>query len=262
MVNDYIRGFVLHLLFLTRIPVPIRTEYDDRAFAAGSAFAPLIGLLVGMISVGAYLLFGLLDNKSIAVIAAMIAEITITGGLHLDGLADTFDGLFSYRERERVLAIMKDSRIGTSGAIALSLTLLVKFVLMLAVPDACLPQCIVVMPVISRMTIPWSAGLAPYARKDASGPAAGLVKHTGAIEILIATITVCGTGVLFLKLAIFPLVMVNIAFALAANLYAKFRIGGVTGDIIGAVIELSEVVFLLSLLVLDRLFSWQHSICM
>ncbi|MBN2158436.1 MAG: adenosylcobinamide-GDP ribazoletransferase [Spirochaetes bacterium] len=248
----------MHLQFLTRIPVPIRLEYDDRAFAAGSAFAPIIGLLIGMISVGAYLLFGLLDNTSVAVIAAMIAEIGVTGGLHLDGLADTFDGFFSYRERERVLSIMKDSRLGTSGAIALFLTLLVKYLLLFSLPDAYLARCIVVMPVLSRMTIAWSAGLSPYARENDTGPAAGLVRHTGAVEIVLATIAACVASVLFLRLALIPLVMIIIAFALAANLYAKFRIGGITGDVIGAVIELSEVVFLLSVLVLDKLFSWQH----
>ena len=132
MLKTYLNGFLLNLRFLTRIPVPVKVEYDDRAFAAGSAFAPIIGLLIGLIMVGVYLVCAPLDKRALAVFLAMAAGIAVTGGLHLDGLADTFDGLFSYRDKERVLAIMKDSRLGTSGAIALFLVLMLKYLLLVS----------------------------------------------------------------------------------------------------------------------------------
>lgn len=258
MLNDYLSGFILHLQFLTRIPVPVRVEYSDRAFAAGSVFAPAIGLLIGLLSVGVLLLFNLLDVRPLAVLCAMIAEIAITGGLHLDGLADTFDGLFSYRGREGALAIMKDSRLGTSGALGLFLVIVLKFAMLLSIPEKHLVACLAVMPVISRMTIAWSAGLSRYARKDDSGMAAGLVRNTGPIEIIISTTLAFIISVLLLKLAAVPLVLIIIAFALSMVLYMKFRIGGVTGDVIGAVIELSEIMFLISVLLLNKLYSLQH----
>ncbi len=251
-------GFVLNLQFLTRIPVPVKIEYSDRAFAAGSVFAPAIGLLIGLVSVCVYLLFGFMDKRPLALLLAMAAEITVTGGLHLDGLADTFDGIFSYRDRSRVLEIMKDSRLGTGGAIGLVLALMLKYVMLASLPDRYIVPCLAAMPVLSRMTIAWSAGLSPYARKDDKTMAAGLVRNTGLIEIIISTTLAVVIGVLLLKLAIVPLALIVIAFTLILVLYMKFRIGGVTGDVIGAVIELSELMFLFSVIILDKLYSLQH----
>jgi len=258
MLKTYLNGFLLNLRFLTRIPVPVEIEHDDRAFAAGSVFAPIIGLIIGLIAAGVYLVSAPLDRRGLSILLAMAAGIAVTGGLHLDGLADTFDGLFSYRDRNRVLAIMKDSRMGTSGAIALFLVLMLKYLMLVSLSDVQLIPCLVASPVLSRMTIAWSAGLSPYARQDTTGITAGLIRYTGAVEIIIATTLALIISVLFLKLAAVPLIMIVIASALLMNLYVKFRIGGITGDIIGAVIELSETAFLLSVLALDKVYSWQH----
>lgn len=257
-LKDYFNGILLQVKFLTRIPVPVKTDYDERAFAAGAVFAPLIGLLIGLISIGAFLLFARLDARPLAVLMAMVAGIAVTGGIHLDGLADTFDGLFSYRTRERVLAIMKDSRLGTGGAIGLIVVIMLKYAMLVSLQDGHLLVCLAVMPVLSRMTIAWSAGLSVYARQGEKGLAAGLVEHTGVLEIGIATILGALISALFLKLAALPLMLIVIAFTLLMNLYARSRIGGITGDVIGAVIEMSELVFLLSVLVLDRVYAWQH----
>jgi len=259
-LKDYFKGIILQVRFLTRIPVPLDVDYDDRAFAAGSVFAPVIGLFIGLIVIGVYFLFALLDKRMLAILMAVVAEIGVTGGLHLDGLADTFDGLFSYRPKERVLAIMKDPRLGTSGAIGLIIVLAMKYVMLVSLPDNYLVACLAVMPVLSRMTIPWSAGLSPYARAGEKSAASGLIAHTGALEVGIATMLAFLISVLFFKLAAIPLVLIIIAFTLLMNLYAKFRIGGITGDIMGAVIELSEAAFLLSVLALDRAYAWQHMV--
>lgn len=257
-LKDYLRGIVLQIRFLTRLPVPADVRYDERAFAAGAVFSPVIGLLVGLFMTGAYLLFALLDARTLAVLAAMVSGIAVTGGIHLDGLADTFDGFFSYREKERVLAIMKDPRLGTGGAIGLVLVLMLKYALLFSLDEAILLPCLAVMPVLSRMTITWSAGLSEYARPGEKGPAAGLMAHTGALEIGIATVLAFLITLLFLRLAAVPLTLAVIAFALVMNLYARRRIGGITGDVIGAIIELSELAFLLSALVLDRVYAWQR----
>ena len=258
--KDYLKGIILQIRFLTRIPVPADVDYDERAFAAGAVFAPVIGLFIGLITIGVYLLFAQLDKRPLAILMAMVSGIAVTGGIHLDGLADTFDGLFSYRTRERVLAIMKDSRLGTGGAIGLFLVLMLKYTLLVSLPDNQLIVCLAVMPVLSRMTITWSAGLSTYARTGEKSIAAGLIEHTGVLEIGIATLLSFLISVLFLQLAAVPLIMIIIAFTLLMNLYARYRIGGITGDIIGAVIELSELVFLLSVLLLDRAYAWQHMI--
>ncbi len=148
---------------------------------------------------------------------------------------------------------MKDSRLGTNGAIALIILILSKFIILLSIQGKYLISCILIMPVLSRMTIAWSAGTSAYARKNKKSIAAGLIEHTGVMEIVAATVFSLIISVLFLKLLAVPLTIIMIIFTLLVNLYAKKRIGGITGDIIGAVIEISEAVFLLALLVLSAI---------
>ena len=240
--------------FLTRIPIPIHVDFNNRSFSIGAVFAPLIGLCIGAFSAGAYILAGLLGIQTLAVLVALIAEIAVTGGLHLDGLADTCDGFFSNRDRENILTIMKDSRLGTNGAIALILLIFVKYVLLVSLNEKYFIGCILTMPVLSRMTIAWSAGISSYAGKDKTSAAFVIIENTGALGIAAATILSLIISIFILKLEAVPLAVIIILFTLLANMYAKRKIGGITGDIFGAVIETSEVVFLIGILALERLW--------
>jgi adenosylcobinamide-GDP ribazoletransferase len=253
MLKDLYTGFVLQVQFLTRFPLPLRVEFIGRAFARGVIFAPLIGLLIGAVSIGVYILTGFIGSRMLAVFCAVVAGIVSTGGLHLDGLADACDGLFSSRDRDGMLRIMKDSRIGTNGVVALIVLILGKLLLFSALSEKSMLACILIMPVLSRMTIAWSAGLSKYAGMSTGGPASGLIEHTGAVEIVLTTIVSLVPGVLVFKLKALSLAMVMIAYTLAVNLYAKRKIGGITGDVIGAVIETSEAVFLLAVLIMERI---------
>jgi adenosylcobinamide-GDP ribazoletransferase len=253
MLKDLYTGLILQIQFLTRFPLPLRVEFNGRAFARGVIFAPLIGLFIGTVSFGVYIIAGFLGTRALAIFLAVAAGIVATGGLHLDGLADACDGLFSSRERDGILRIMKDSRIGTNGVVALIVLILGKLLLLSALSDRSLFACILTMPVMSRMTIVWSAGLSKYAGMSADGPASGLIEHTGAIEIVLATIISLVPGVFFFKLQALSLALILIAYTLAVNLYANKKIGGVNGDVIGAVIETSEAVFLLAVLVMEKI---------
>jgi adenosylcobinamide-GDP ribazoletransferase len=251
MIKDFFRGFVLQLQFLTRIPMPINICFDEKTFSRGVVFAPVVGLLIGAAAVGVYMIAGLLEKRMLAVLAALITGIAVTGGLHLDGVADTFDGLFSHRDPEKILAVMNDSRLGTFGALALIVMVLLKFVMLISISDKHLIGSLLIMPALSRMTIAWSASLSPYARKNGPGLAAALVENTGAVQVAVATIISLIIGISIFRLAAVPLTSGIIIFAVLAGLYMKRRIGGVTGDVIGAVIELSEVLFLAELLVME-----------
>jgi adenosylcobinamide-GDP ribazoletransferase len=253
MIKDLLKGFLLQMLFLTRVPLPVHIKFNDRAFARGVIFAPLIGLCIGGISAGAYILVGLLDNRTLAVLAALMAEIASSGGLHLDGLADTCDGFFSNRDRDGILRIMKDSRLGTNGAIALIILILLKFVMLVSIPANQLIACLLVMPVLSRLTIAWIAGISAYAGKDKKGVAYGLVKNAGAGEIAGATAVSLLIGVLAIGFAAVPLSAAMVLFAFLIMIYARKKIGGITGDVIGALVESSEIVFLFGILILARL---------
>ena len=243
-----LKGFLLQLQFLTRIPAPLSVEFDEDSFSRGVIFAPVVGLLIGLIIAGIYILAGFTGRPVIAVLAALVAEIIITGGLHLDGLADTFDGIFSNRPREEILRIMKDSRIGTNGTLSLILLIISKIGLLLIINKGNIIPCLIMMPVLSRMNIAWTAGISTYARKEKS-PAASIVNNTGVIKIIIATFISAVPCAILLKLASVPVIIALIVFVILFTIYVEKKIGGITGDVIGAVIELSELVFLFTFIV-------------
>ena len=94
--------FIIQIQFLTRIPVPIKVNFTEKKLAQSIVLAPLVGLIIGALLSGIYYLFSFLDQKAVAVLFVIISEIIITGGLHLDGLADTFDGIFSNRPKTQI----------------------------------------------------------------------------------------------------------------------------------------------------------------
>lgn len=239
------RGVLVATAFLTRVPVPVVAGAVDVGRAA--RWFPLIGGLLG----GASALIAWTMTEVMQVPAALTATLVVglaawaTGAIHLDGLADTADGFGGGRSREDVLRIMRDPAIGSYGAIALVIVIGTKVTALAAVLDRgdALPL-LIAAPALSRWTISALAAWLPYARTDGGlGQAvthgrdtAGLIIAT-AITALIA-IAVLGAAAL-------------VAWALAALIAAwigraaRRRIGGVTGDVFGATVELTETAVLL-----------------
>jgi adenosylcobinamide-GDP ribazoletransferase len=251
-MNEIIKSFLLQIMFLTRIPVPLRIKFEDKIFAKGIVTAPVVGLIIGFLTGCVYSLASMTGKQLPAIVMAVAAEIIITGGLHLDGLADTFDGIFSNRPKEKILQIMKDSRIGTNGAIVLILTICGKIALLFSLHEGYILEYLIIMPVISRMNIAWTAGLSRYARKE--GMAAAVVKYTGIKEIVIASGLTIILSAVFLKLAAVFIIPALVLFVFLFTRYIEKKISGITGDTIGAVIELSEIVFLFVLVIYEAVF--------
>jgi adenosylcobinamide-GDP ribazoletransferase len=187
------------------------------------------------------------------IIFAIVVEIIVTGGLHFDGLADACDGLFSNRPGKEILEIMKDPRLGTSGALGIILVIMMKIAMLLSLNREHIIFVLIMMPAVSRMNILWSAGTSRYARKKGLGKS--IIDHAGYREIAAATALTAIPGFLFLDLNIIPAIAFPALFALLFSRYASGKIGGITGDILGAVIEISEVVFLASMLFSERIFT-------
>jgi adenosylcobinamide-GDP ribazoletransferase len=240
--------FLMQIQFLTRIPLPVKIKFDEKKFAKSMMFSPAIGLLIGVILGGIYYIVQMTGKQIFAAVIVVAAEIIITGGLHLDGLADTFDGIFSNRPKNKILSIMKDSRIGTNGTIALILVILCKISLMVSFNNTHLVFYLFAMPAISRMSILWAAGTSAYAAKDGMGKS--VVKYTGVKEIIAGTLFTGVISTVLIRCAALIVLPAAIAFTLLFCAHVKRKIGGITGDIIGAVIELTEVV------VLFVLFLW------
>lgn len=226
------------LQFLTILPVKIKSEIKERDFGASLIYFPLVGAFIGLLLVSVIIIFGFLPYL-VRVALVLITYIIITGAIHLDGFADTCDGFYAGRSKEEVLAIMRDSHIGTMGVIGLVCLLLFKFTLLISIPEETLWKFLVTMVAFGR----WSQVFACYASKYArqEGKARYFIEYAGAKEILLATLFTL--GLFFMLLEIKGLVSFFIP-ALTVFLFVNFakrKAGGMTGDTIGATSELAEV---------------------
>lgn len=255
------QALILMIQFMTRYPIPVVIDFTAQRFVQGMKWMPLVGLLAALPAAVGLLLADWLLGREVAAIVAVILLITVTGGLHLDGIGDTADGLFSYRSRERMLEIMRDSTLGTNGVIAVVLTILLKYIFLQAMPAEWAVPAVLAVPVLGRMALVWHSAVARYAREERG--IGDYVNQTGLAQAAAATLLslVLVTVILLLwgvPPARVPLVAVlvhlpPIALAVGFAAYLTRRLGGITGDTIGASIELAE---LLSLLIF--LLVWKY----
>jgi adenosylcobinamide-GDP ribazoletransferase len=225
--------------FLTRLPVPTPV-LSDAEFAHAAAYFSWVGLGLGVALEGLSWLCRLRLDAAATGVLLVTALAWWTGALHLDGLADTFDGLSGARGRpERALEIMRDSRIGAHGASALVLGLLAKSVLCAAL---CTRQLVWVAPLVGRYACTLALAWFPYART--SGLGASFAGRVGRRELVIGAVPL----VLLVRSPALALAGgVGLAAALLLALRVKRTLGGLTGDVHGALIELTELSVLLAL---------------
>ncbi len=244
--------FLIMLQFFTTIPVPCKLEFTQEEFGKGIIYIPFIGTIIGAFLLALYYLSSLLSSDTVSAVFTVIGGVIITGGLHLDGLADTFDGIFSYRPKEKMLEIMKDPRLGTFGGMALFFLLLLKILFILSISKIVVGKAIFVMPLFGRLGMIWCAGTSEYAREK-SGMGSGTIDFTGFREILLCTgITVLIAFFAIGPSMIFPLAT-TIIFTLVFTKFIYSKIGGTTGDILGACTEISEIVLLFTVLIMEKL---------
>ncbi len=240
-----IKGFIILLQFMTRIPVPVKVEYDEEKLGKAIKFFPLVGLIIGFFLFTANFFAGkVTDNRQITAVIIIMAEILVTGLIHIDGLADTADGLFSYADKERMLEIMKDSRIGTNGTVALILYFLAKAVFLAAVK----PKYILLYPVISRMATSINAGLGEYARKK--GMSNGIIEKNGKKDVAVSIVITAALSFAILGLKGLIVLALAILFILFFMENVKRKIGGITGDTMGASLELTAILVLFAGIIL------------
>ena len=238
------RSFLAALQFLTIIP--IRMQLQEESFARAPFWFPCAGLVIGGITVFfdsllARLGFSLL-LQSILTVGLLSA---LSGGLHLDGLADTADGFLSARPKERVLEIMRDSRIGTMGALTLFFVLSIKVVALSELFGTVRWHALLLTPLAGRSTQLALLNLMPYARRD-GGLASCFLRHRHPALTIWALLWIGGASVLLFGLA--EGVGITILIGLAAfllGLWSRNRIGGFTGDTLGATSELVETTVLI-----------------
>ena len=230
--------------FLTRIPMPSR-PYEAGFLARSVKFFPVVGLVVGG---GATLVHFLLAphlSRLVAAFAVVLYSALITGGLHEDGLADAADGFGGGSNREKILLILRDSRIGSYGGLALAFSILGRVILIASLPLALVPGYLIGANVLSRWTVLPLSHFLPSARtpapSEADGQGARIARQVSTAALVAGTVFSFVVAALSLRTrAIAPALSVVILAFLTGTYYKK-RIGGVTGDCFGATIQLAEI---------------------
>lgn len=269
MVRREAEAFLGAVRFFTRLPVPAWVGHSQEGLDRSARYFPLVGVLVGVLSALAFLLAAEVLPISLAVLASMLTSLRVTGAFHEDGLADTIDGLGGGWTREDVLRIMKDSRIGSYGAIAVALALLLKFNALHELDDLWIAPALVAAHALSRFCAVTLIGTLDYARdatpstgSGGGSQAAPALNVDGEVRAKSKPLAVrLGAGSLGVA-ALFglaPLALLPWPIALAAVLTAALvtvfaarlffrRIGGYTGDCLGATQQWSELAVYLAIL--------------
>lgn len=236
-----IKGLILSLQFLTRIPINIPVEFNKENLAKSTFFFSLVGAILGGICGIIYYLFSFI-NIELAALATVMGMIAVTGGLHLDGIADTFDGFMANKDKETTLEIMKDSRVGTFGAVALILTILTKYVV--------ISNFTVNVPIILILSLANSRVVVCHKmiyKKIARPGGLGDMFHSSNLKKYALSGAIIYTGIIAILNPIYliPLVSTILVGEMISSISYK-KIGGFTGDIYGATIEIGEIVSLMT----------------
>lgn len=242
------KSFFCALGFLTRLPVPARYRFEAVDLGRSMAAFPLVGFLLGVILVIADRLLSSFLPDGLTNILLLTLLALMTGGLHIDGFMDTLDGLAGGKDRESILEIMRDSRVGALGVVGIVLLLLIKWEALNVLPPEMKQGALLVMPVAGRGGQVLLAYLSPYARSEGLGrPFVGSLTGGGLAVALLSTVVIAAWAVGWY--GIFIVIMTSLLTWLWSGWFVK-RIGGVTGDVIGALNEVLEVMVLLVLVAL------------
>lgn len=250
MIRARLAEVQLALMLLTRLPAGRLKDPVPGIGASAWAF-PLAGLAVGGGAALALALSAMVLPLSVAVLIALAVQIKLTGALHEDGLADLTDGLWGGQTPERRLEILRDSRIGTYGALALILSVGLRWQVLVLLADANLSlalAALVALAMLSRLAPVLLLALLPPARADGLGHAAQAV--SGRMLAVASLIAILPAAVLLAVPALALTLLAQLGVTLALARLARNRLGGQTGDVLGAGQQLAEIAGLLVLIAL------------
>ena len=256
--------FISILQFLTRISIKKDIGYDP-LMERGIVYFPVVGAIIGLLLFVGFRVFNWIfsgiDNIYLLATLILILELIITGGLHMDGFGDTFDGFFSYRSKDRILEIMKDPRLGTNGLLAIVALVVLKIVAMATLIDYNMAVYLIFMPIVGRLAGVFLTYKTRPARENGMGnmfigkcSTSALVLaslFTALSAIAIEYLIGFKTYIFIYLYLIGSMVLIFVLSRLLIGLSYR-RIDGITGDLLGCVIEISEVAFLIYILIVMR----------
>jgi len=241
------RRFLIATQFLTRLPVPLHTNWTMGDLKDSVALFPLVGILVGLIGGLVYALGFLLNVPAdLAAIMTVAVMVLVTGGLHEDGLADVADGFGGGRMVEAKLEIMRDSRLGSYGAIALIIVLTARIKAIALIVDPWMVGAVlIVAAALSRAAMPAAMRLFPQARADGLAASAG---RPTSLQVILGL----GFGMLIAVLCLAPgmaILLIGVITIVSGVFlaFARRQIGGISGDVLGGLQQIVELSCLITL---------------
>jgi len=225
--------------FLTCLPLR-RLPYDPHALSRSAKFFPLVGFAVGLVGAEWYLWLGRHLPRAIAALLTVVFFVLVSGGLHEDGLADVADAFGGGWNREQILAILKDSRIGTFGALAIVVSVGLRWFLLGSLP----PDRVALYVVSGQVLCRWTAlplGYALPAARQSSGQGARIARQISGGSLVVGTVITVAIVAYVLRRALWSPLLCALAVTLFSALYYWRRIGGLTGDCFGATNQLAEI---------------------
>lgn len=243
--------FFTAIMFYTRIPVPKGTGFSEENLNRATRYFPFIGIVVGGFGAIVFILSQLVFSTPIAIFLSIVLMILLTGAFHEDALADFCDGFGGGNTQEKILTIMKDSRIGTYGAIALVLLLMSKFLLINEIEAGSIPLVIISAHAFSRLNPVLLIFSSKYVRADETSKSKPVGKKGSATTFIVALLF--GLGPLFLiPLKFIPfLIIIQLLVFFVFRLYIHKKLGGYTGDILGALQQFSEIAYYMCFIILS-----------
>lgn len=245
---NVIKRIITAVTFLTIIPLPNNGVVQPKEFGKSMAYFPLVGMLIGALLVGAQMLLIIIFSPLTTTVLLIAFWSCLTGFLHLEGFVDAVDGFSASSNKERILEVMRDHHCGAKGVVAIVFLIIVKIVLLKDVPASLLMPALVITPASSRWVMV-AASLCPHARNEKS-LGKSFVENVGSTEVVIASIILMIAGLSLLQIQFVVLMIPIFILALLFLFYVTRKINGVTGDILGAMNELTEVVCLGSFVLL------------
>lgn len=250
-MKKQIRIFLTAVMYFTRIPCPKWVDHSEEFLNKSAMYFPFVGWIVGGISAVTLLMSSFALPLSVSIILSMISSIVVTGAFHEDGFADACDGFGGGWTRDKILEIMKDSRIGTYGSIGLILMLGLKFVLLYNLNSQIVYSSLIAGHSLSRFAGLVIISTGKYAREDDRSKVKPLTKKLAPPQFIFAAAFGI-IPILFFHNFIFIMVLIPVLLtSLFMRQYFKKWIGGYTGDCLGAVQQITESIIYLTILLLS-----------
>ncbi|MGQ1787737.1 MULTISPECIES: adenosylcobinamide-GDP ribazoletransferase [unclassified Saccharicrinis] len=251
-----IKLFFTALMFITRIPVPKWVGYSEKNLNKCNRYFPLVGIIVGGFGALVFWLGSFIFPQSISIILSMVSTILLTGAFHEDGFADVCDGFGGGWTKEKILEIMKDSRVGAYGMIGMILILMLKFLALSSLPVAFVIPSLIAGHSISRTFAVSTMYNLPYVREDELSKSKPVTKNLHIGDLWIAVLIGLCTFLIFVNWTIFLTVIPLLIAKVWLERYFKKWIGGYVGDCLGTMQQVTEVVFYLSIVALSSIVSF------